>query len=110
MDSQQQLTLDFSPAHRNTDPVTSEMAEEEITSCGTRQRQADRVYRLATQNIGCTSAELANIGGVDRYMVARRLPDLEHNGLVKNRATRKCRVSGRMAVTWWIVPNVESEN
>jgi len=100
---QGQQTIEFPPASRKTDPATSALAEDEITSSGARARQVDRVYRLVQQNDGYTSAELAVMGGVDRHMVARRLPDLQHKGLVKKGGQRQCEIRNRQAVTWWIV-------
>jgi hypothetical protein len=38
--------------------------------------------------------------GLDRHMVARRLPDLKHDGLVEQGEMRTCKVTGRKAVTW----------
>lgn len=37
---------------------------------------------------------------VDRYMVARRLPDLLRDELVTQHPERKCRVKGSPAVVW----------
>jgi hypothetical protein len=47
-----------------------------------------------------TSAELASTGGLDRYMVARRLPDLNRDGLVSRGQARRCAITGRWAITW----------
>jgi len=100
---QGQTTMVFPPASRTTNPVTSAMAENEVTDSGARARQAEKVLRLVEQNDGYTSAELAVMGGVDRHMVARRLPDLQHNNLVKKGGRRRCNIGNRQATTWWVV-------
>lgn len=88
-------------AARNTDPATSHMAAEEITRNGTRQTQIELVVGMVQGNPGKTSAELADITGHDRYMIARRLADAEGIHVKKGEA-RKCEQSKRQAVTWWM--------
>ena len=44
--------------------------------------------------------EIAHAAGVDRYMVARRLSDLERDGLVERATMRECTASHRPAITW----------
>lgn len=84
---------------RNSDPSTSHLAGEVITKSGSRQIQINLVADLVNRQEGLTSAEIAARYGVDRYMVARRLPDSIE---VKKGASRKCSISGRLAVTWWV--------
>lgn len=88
------------PPARSSDPVTSHIAADDITSSGLRDSQKSEVLRWLTQHPGSTSAELAHISGLDRHMVARRLPDLERDGKVRKSGQRECAVSGRPAVTW----------
>ena len=87
------------PNARNTDPLSSHLAGEEVTVSGKRKRQIDFVVRLVKRKEGLTSAELAKKHGIDRHMVARRLPDAIE---LKKGDSRKCNVSGRLAVTWWV--------
>lgn len=47
-----------------------------------------------------TSLELAYCSGLDRYVIARRLPEAEQAGLVKRGGMRKCQLSERRSVTW----------
>lgn len=49
---------------------------------------------------GRTSREVARGSGVDRYVVARRLPELEREGLVERYDVRLCDVTERKAITW----------
>ena len=102
-DGQEQRMFDFHPAHRNTDPPTSKMAEDEITNSGVRLTQAMRVLGLVKRNTGFTSAEYASITKLNRHMMARRLPDLKENGYIRRGLYRQCGVSHRRAVTWWFV-------
>ena len=102
-DRQRQKMLEFHPAHRNTDPGTSKLAEDSITISGARLTQALKVLGLVKRHTGFTSAELAKISTLDRHMVARRLPDLEHAGYIEKGDTRQCGISHLQAVTWWFI-------
>lgn len=85
---------------RCSDPSSSRAAAAEVVSSGRRQKQMDVVLSLLAKRTNVTSAELAYHCGLDRYMVARRLPDLESLGLVKRGAMRRCSVGERRCVTW----------
>lgn len=87
---------------RSTDPDTSHEAAEAIRS--EAERQCDEVLAMVAARPGLTSRELAAHFGVDRYMVARRLPELrDARGAVTCGDKRRCRVSGLAAMTWWPV-------
>ena len=95
-----QIAFDLaSPRARNTDPASSHEAAQ-------RQRRgranSDGMIVLACVRTmpGATSAELAAFYGLERHVVARRLPDLAERGLVKRGEIRKCRAHGTNAVTW----------
>ncbi len=49
---------------------------------------------------GRTSLELAAQDDTDRYMIARRLADLEKHGYVRKAGKRECRIGGRPSQTW----------
>lgn len=85
---------------RTTDPLSSHLAAEELQSSGRRETQCRLVLEWVERFPDRTSAELARWGDLDRYMVARRLPDLERQGLVKKSGMRPCQTNGRQAVTW----------
>jgi hypothetical protein len=38
---------------------------------------------------------------LDRYMLARRLPEVVCAGLVRKGESKHCNVTGRLALTWW---------
>ncbi len=46
---------------------------------------------------------VAQATGLDRYMLARRLPELIKAGRVWRGPNKPCAVSGRTACTWWPV-------
>ena len=93
---------------RTTDPASSHMAAREHVESGRNESQKAEVYGLVrwlffTYLQPLTSAEIALLGEQNRYMVARRLADLLAEGKViqsPRDEMRKCRVSGRLAVTW----------
>lgn len=88
------------PAARSTDPGTSHAAAEAVTKSGVRAHQQRQVLAALREWPGRTSAELASNAGMDRYAVARRLPELCPTFAFRG-GSRACAVSGRPAVTWW---------
>jgi CRP-like cAMP-binding protein len=98
------LELDFSRpparAHRD-DPVTSRQAAARMNCSGRASKQRARVFAMIEATPGKTTAELAEIHGTDRALVARRCPELRERGLVENRDARLCSVNGTNAMTWW---------
>ena len=50
-----------------------------------------------------TSRELAKHMGIDRYITARRLPELRDAGIVENCEERVCTVGKRLCVTWRVL-------
>ena len=88
------------PIAANVDPISSHLAAAEITRNGLRGKQKLQVLEAVIESPGRTSAELAAWAGMDRYAVARRLPDLRQDGFVEQGPMRKCKVTGKPAVTW----------
>lgn len=88
------------PAARATDPDTSHIAAETVTKSGVRAHQQRQVLAALREWPGCTSAELARHAHMDRYAVARRLPELVPQYAFQG-GSRECQISGRPAVTWW---------
>lgn len=89
------------PAARRTDPVTSHLAAAEVTGSGVRADQQRRAAAAVRQWPGCTSMELALKAHQDRYAVARRLPECVVAGSVRKGPTKRCPISGRLALTWF---------
>lgn len=85
---------------RSTDPHTSHAAAEHVTATGMRQRHIDVVVRAVRNHEGLTSAELAEVCGLERHEVARRTADAEADGRIMKGAAKR-QGNGRSAVTWW---------
>ncbi len=68
--------LSKAPASRSTDNAASYRAEERITKSGKRAADQWIVREAVSRYPGMTSKELAQITGLCRYMLGRRLPEL----------------------------------
>lgn len=89
------------PAARAGDPASSHHAADEITRSGKRAHQAHQALDLVRAHPQHTSLELAQHGVLDRYQLARRLPELEAAGMIeRSREPRTCTVGHRPAHTW----------
>ena len=86
---------------RKTDPASSAEAAEKLVASGAHASQKQRTLAALAKHPGSTSAELGTIMGVSRHVPARRLPDLERDGLVRRGKMRKCIEHGTTAVTWF---------
>lgn len=88
--------------HANADPATSKLAGDALTASGARDNQKAAVLK-ALRDLkmdGVTSNELAHFSGLDRYVCARRLPDLERDGLVERLCAAQCHITGKWATQW----------
>ena len=92
--------LSESPIAASRDPWTSHAAAREVTRSGTRAIQQNVCLGAVRMWPNCTSAELAGRINSDRWMTARRLPELRAAGLLKNGEARQCSVTGRLCLTW----------
>lgn len=88
---------------RATDVSTSHEAAAHVVSSGIQSGQQDRAAGALKAPPGLTSMELAKATGHDRYMLARRLPELLEDGRAWRGPKKPCEVSGRSACTWWPV-------
>lgn len=86
------------PVARNSDPGTSHEAARRIRPA--RATQQREILAGCQAHPGHTSAELAAILGMDRYTVARRLPELRSARLVANGDARICTATGSRAMIW----------
>ena len=109
----------FQPATRNTDPITSHIAEATFTALGKRAHRCRQVLQLIVDSPGATTGELS------RYMHTnhpelpiscavesphKRVTDLEEKGLVRRGGIRKCRDSGNLRITWYATAGGLSES
>lgn len=93
-----QLDL-WSPGSRPTrarrdDPESSHRAADQAERSGRIGRQLEAALAAVRERPGLTSLELAEATGIDRYTLARRLPELARRGLVH----RDERPDG---IRWW---------
>jgi len=89
---------------RATDPATSHAAAEHVTRTGKAASQRAVVLAAVTEHPGLTSFELAAHCRLDRFQIARRLPEIERLGTVIRGRPRVCTVSRMKAATWWVQP------
>jgi DNA-binding MarR family transcriptional regulator len=78
-----QLDLPILPRARRTDPVASHLAADTAERTGTISKQAAIVLAAVVEFPGLTSKQLATVCELDRYQIARRLPEMEQCGLVR---------------------------
>ncbi len=90
------------PMARANDPASSFEAADHMVVSGKRGEQLGAVLDVVTANPGHTSLELTLHCELDRYQIARRLPELEEMELVRRGDVRKCDVGTRTGVTWWV--------
>ena len=88
---------------RTSDISTSHEAAVHVVSSGLQAIQQERAAGAVKAHPGLTSMELAKAMGHDRYMLARRLPELLADGRAWRGPKKPCEVSGRSACTWWPV-------
>jgi hypothetical protein len=90
-----------SPAARRRDPVSSKLAASELAESGDMESQLLVTLALVRKYPGKTSHELSRYGSLDRWQIARRLPQLRSAGLVLiSSDLRPCGVSGKRCHTW----------
>ena len=79
-----QLMMEYTPIARGDDPASSHLAAEQVTKSGIRRAQKIEILRAVAEHPERTSKELTGYlpVGFDRYVTARRLPELERDGLV----------------------------
>lgn len=91
------------PIARRSDPESSHRAAAEITDSGARAHQQAQAIAAVRAYPGLTSQELSELTGLERYMLARRLPEAVTAGAIRKGEQRTCSVTGRLALTWWPV-------
>lgn len=88
------------PIARASDPLSSHLAAEAITASGVRFSQQKQAADAVRRDPGHTAQELAELTGLDRYMLGRRLSECEVAGRVRKGPMRNCSVTGRKAHVW----------
>lgn len=83
------------PRARRSDPLSSHEAADKVSRSGRARLQAQHALALVREYPGSTSKELAELSGMDRYALARRLPELEQGGLITRTS------EGSKELRWW---------
>ncbi|GLQ96447.1 hypothetical protein [Dyella mobilis] len=91
------------PAARATDPVSSHIAAERVTTSGVRQTQLERIVAAIYAYPGRTAGELAELTGLTHVQIDRRTGDMRLSAKVVFGAIRQCRVLGSQMQTLWPV-------
>ena len=91
------------PIARANDPESSHRAANEITASGRRGQQIAQTIAAVRAFPGRTSQELCEKTGIDRYTLARRLPEAVTAGAICKGQQRACSVTGKLALTWFPV-------
>jgi len=84
---------------RNSDPESSHLAGAEIEATGMASVQRTLALNAVKEHEGLTSLEIAKATGLDRYMLARRLPEIR---ILRQGTMKVCNISKRRSVTWWL--------
>ena len=95
------------PIARNTDPLTSHLAADHLVASGALSAQQSLAFKAVEQYRGLTSLEIADKSTLCRFMLAKRLPELERTHQVRRGQARRCKISGRLAATWWMPGDIE---
>ena len=83
---------------KRDDPFTSRLGANEVsTKVGRMEQRAAEIVRLHPNKTG---SELDRICGYTRRELSKRLRGAQRKGLVLADGHRKCRVTGRKAITW----------
>lgn len=90
-------------AARARDPLTSSLAERQITQDGARAAACAHALAMVTQTQGLTANEYEVAAGVADGHFRKRLNDLAQQGLVVAKAPRVSAVTGKLNQTWWLV-------
>lgn len=92
------------PRARRADARSSHDAAELVERKGIAKAQAEAVLAALKRWPMSTSMELAKSSGIDRYAIARRLPELCATGQVQRIEpevyTLPCAVSGKRVIRW----------
>lgn len=88
------------PLSHRGDPVSSYKAGNRALRSRKIRGQTQAVLEALKRHPNTTSAELARLADLDRYAVARRLPNLAHRGLAERGPERMCSVCRCPCVTW----------
>lgn len=92
------------PRARFADSTSSHKAAAILEATGQDKRQASKVLAAFKRFPMATTAEVAKLAKLNRFLVARRAPELARDGMLKryepSAATKPCEVTGIRCVRW----------
>lgn len=95
---------------RAYDLSSSHAAADAIETSGKAQHHREILLAVVREHPGLTSAEITQYCELDRWQVARRLPELRNGKLVYNSdKKRECRMLGSLAFEWHPVVGEEQQ-
>lgn len=89
-------------AAKSNDPWTSHEAGDDVVEAGVTLKHFGEILKAMAADEPRTSAEIARVCTLDRWQVARRLPEMERRDLVQRGPARLCRVCSRQSITWHV--------
>ena len=93
------------PRARRDDPVSSHRAAAQVERTGSADAQRVLALNAVKTWPGRTSHELAHQMRMDRYAMARRLPELKRDNLARREdptpETRPCAITSKRVCRWW---------
>ena len=93
---------------RATDPGSSHSAAADLVASGKLRAQRSVTEAAVKRHPGQSSLRLAELTGLDRHMLARRLPELAREGRIWRGPSAPCGTTDKPACTWWPVPPGEN--
>lgn len=91
---------------RNSDPVSSHVADEAFRASGKASAHVDMILATAVirKRCGATAHEIARETGIlNNVQVSRRLSDLHHDNLVEQIGQKTCAVTRQRLLAWRLV-------
>jgi hypothetical protein len=102
MSNLRQPDLWDAPLSRAADPQSSRAAEIEAVESGLVAGHERLIVAAVRAMPGQTGDEIGLAVGLTNVQVLRRTRAMERRGVIRRGEQRASRVSGRLAVTWWV--------
>ena len=84
------------------DQETSQLAEEELNKSGKRETFMNKLIQCLKTYEGHTSNEIAKKFNLSPANTHKRLSDARHIKKVRNGDKKRCSVTGKVCMTWWM--------
>jgi hypothetical protein len=104
MSSYQPSLFDVAPIARKRDPISSQLAAEELINSGKLAERERVALALVNLHPGKTGEELDQLAGAKKREISKRLAGLAQKQQIRRgrkEEMRACSVTGRLCLTWW---------